>query len=52
MNISRELRYISIFNNQKRAQEVNVNLQKVLIQIAEEEKVWEKIVESIELISK
>ncbi len=39
-------------NNQKRAQEVNVNLQKVLIQIAEEEKVWEKIVESIELISK
>ena len=39
-------------NNQKRAQEVNFNLQKVLIQIAEEEKVWEKIVESIELISK
>ncbi len=39
-------------NNQKHAQEVNVNLQKVLIQIAEEEKVWEKIVESIELISK
>ena len=39
-------------NNQKRAQEVNVNLQKVLILIAEEEKVWEKIVESIELISK
>ena len=39
-------------NNQKRAQEVNVNLKKVLIQIAEEEKVWEKIVESIELISK
>jgi ATP-binding cassette subfamily F protein 3 len=39
-------------NNQKRAQEVNVNLQKVLIKIAEEEKVWEKIVESIELISK
>ena len=39
-------------NNQKRAQEVNVNLRKVLIQIAEEEKVWEKIVESIELISK
>ena len=39
-------------NNQKRAQEVNVNLQKVLIQISEEEKVWEKIVENIELISK
>ena len=39
-------------NNQKRAQEVYLNLQKVLIQIAEEEKVWEKIVESIELISK
>ena len=39
-------------NNQKRVQEVNVNLQKVLLQIAEEEKVWEKIVESIELISK
>ena len=39
-------------NNQKRAQKVNVDLQKVLIQIAEEEKVWEKIVESIELISK
>ena len=39
-------------NNQKRAQEVNVNLQKVLLQIAEEEKVWEKIVESIELISR
>ncbi len=39
-------------NNQKRAQEVNVNLQKVLLKIAEEEKVWEKIVESIELISK
>ena len=39
-------------NNQKHAQEVNVNLQKVLIQIAEEEKVWEKIVESIELISR
>ena len=40
------------YNNQKRAQEVNFNLQKVLMQIAEEEKVWEKIVESIELISK
>ena len=39
-------------NNQKRAQEVNVNLQKVLLKISEEEKVWEKIVESIELISK
>ena len=39
-------------NNQKRAQEVNINLQKVLLQIAEEEKVWEKIIESIELISR
>ena len=39
-------------NNQKRAQEVNINLQRVLLQIAEEEKVWEKIVENIELISR
>ena len=39
-------------NNQKHAQEVNINLQKVLLQIAKEEKVWEKIVESIELISR
>ena len=39
-------------NNQKRAQKVNVDLQKVLLQIAEEEKVWEKIVENIELISR
>ena len=38
-------------NNQKRAQEVNVNLQKILLQIAEEEKVWEKIAENIETIS-
>ena len=38
-------------NNQKRAQEVNVNLQKILLQIAEEEKIWEKIAENIEIIS-
>ena len=41
--------YVS--NNQKRAQEVNVNLKKLLQKIAEEEKVWEKIAEKIETIS-
>ena len=41
--------YVS--NNQKRAQEVNVSLKKLLQQIAEEEKVWEKIAEKIETIS-
>ena len=35
-------------NNQKRVQEVNVNLKKLLQQIVEEEKVWEKIAEKIE----
>ena len=39
-------------NNQKRALEVNVNLKKILQQIAEEEKKWEKIAENIETISK
>ena len=39
-------------NNQERAQEVNVNLKKVLQQIAEEEKNWEKIAENIETSSK
>ena len=38
-------------NNQKRVQEVNVNLKKLLQQIVEEEKVWEKIAEKIETIS-
>ena len=38
-------------NNQKRVQEVNVNLKKILQQIFEEEKVWEKIAEKIEAIS-
>ena len=38
-------------NNQKRIQEVNVNLKKLLQQIVEEEKVWEKIAEKIETIS-
>ena len=38
-------------NNQKRVQEVNVNLKKLLQKIAEEEKVWEKIAEKIETIS-
>ena len=38
-------------NNQKRAQEVNVNLKKLLQQIVEEENVWEKIAEKIETIS-
>ena len=41
--------YVS--NNQKRAQEVNVSLKKLLQKIAEEEKVWEKIAEKIETIS-
>ena len=41
--------YVS--NNQKRAQKVNVSLKKLLQQIAEEEKVWEKIAEKIETIS-
>ena len=41
--------YVS--NNQKRVQEVNVNLKKLLQQIVEEEKVWEKIAEKIETIS-
>ena len=39
-------------DNQKRAQEVNVNLKKVLQQIDEEEKNWEKIAENIDTISK
>ena len=38
-------------NNQKRVQEVNVNLKKLLQQIVEEEKIWEKIAEKIETIS-
>ena len=38
-------------NNQQRVQEVNVNLKKLLQQIVEEEKVWEKIAEKIETIS-
>ena len=38
-------------NNQKRVQEVNVNLKKLLQQIVEEEKVWEKVAEKIETIS-
>ena len=38
-------------NNQKRVQEVNVNLKTLLQQIVEEEKVWEKIAEKIETIS-
>ena len=41
--------YVS--NNQKRAQEVNVSLKKLLQKIAEEETVWEKIAEKIETIS-
>ena len=41
--------YVS--NNQKRAQEVNVSLKKLLQKIVEEEKVWEKIAEKIETIS-
>ena len=39
-------------NNQERAQQVSVNLKKVLQQIAEEEKNWEKIAENIETSSK
>ena len=38
-------------NNQKRIQEVNVNLKKLLQQIVEEEKVWQKLAEKIETIS-
>ena len=38
-------------NNQKRVQEVNVSLKKVIELITEEEKVWEKIAENIESIS-
>ena len=38
-------------NNQKRVQEVNVSLKKVIELISEEEKVWEKIAENIESIS-
>ena len=49
IEMSNEDFYVS--NNQKRAQEVNVNLKKLLQKIAEEEKVWEKIAEKIETIS-
>ena len=38
-------------NNQRRAQDVSVSLKKVIELISEEEKVWEKIAENIELIS-